>query len=151
MKRLKRKATTQRLRRAYPFLTHTRQALEAEEFLANREDTSAGGTSWERIGKLVDLSGKGSNGGASGTGKEKLLKQLIGRGQTLKSLLGYRYRFYEAFPPAVEKELLQPGPAYHGISQSFAPLFGIRLPKLPPGSFVKLTSISLLSSHRRAS
>ena len=32
---------------------------EAEEFLASREDTAAGGTSWERIAKLVDLSGKG--------------------------------------------------------------------------------------------
>ncbi len=30
---------------------------EAEEFLANREDTSAGWTSWDRIAKLVDLSG----------------------------------------------------------------------------------------------
>ena len=30
---------------------------DAEEFLANREDTSAGGTSWDRIAKLVDLSG----------------------------------------------------------------------------------------------
>ena len=44
---------------------------EAEEFLANREDTSSGGTSWERIGKLVDLSGKGAKGGAAGTGKER--------------------------------------------------------------------------------
>ncbi|MCJ1433606.1 hypothetical protein MMC27_002969 [Xylographa pallens] len=44
---------------------------EAEEFLANREDTSAGGTSWERIAKLVDLSGKGARGGANGTGKER--------------------------------------------------------------------------------
>ncbi|MDI1489020.1 MAG: Clathrin light chain [Ramalina farinacea] len=50
---------------------------EAEEFLANREDTSAGGTSWERIGKLVDLSGKGSKGGASGTGKEKFREMLL--------------------------------------------------------------------------
>ena len=50
---------------------------EAEEFLANREDTSAGGTSWERIAKLVDLSGKGSKGGASGTGKEKFREMLL--------------------------------------------------------------------------
>lgn len=50
---------------------------EAEDFLANREDTSAGGTSWERIGKLVDLSGKGSKGGASGTGKEKFREMLL--------------------------------------------------------------------------
>ncbi|KAI5796387.1 clathrin light chain [Peziza echinospora] len=31
---------------------------EAEEFLANRENTSVGGTTWERIAKLVDLSDK---------------------------------------------------------------------------------------------
>ncbi|KAI9736981.1 MAG: hypothetical protein M1834_000570 [Cirrosporium novae-zelandiae] len=56
-------------------VTQTRQ--EAEEFLANREDTSAGGTSWERIAKLVDLSGKGSKGGAHGTGKEKFRQLLL--------------------------------------------------------------------------
>lgn len=50
---------------------------EAEEFLASREDTSAGGTSWERIAKLVDLSGKGSKGGASGTGKERFRELLL--------------------------------------------------------------------------
>lgn len=51
---------------------------EAEEFLASREDTSSGGTSWERIAKLVDLSGKGAKGGASGTGKEKFREMLTG-------------------------------------------------------------------------
>jgi len=50
---------------------------EAEEYLANREDTSAGGTSWERIAKLVDLSGKGTRGGASGTGKERFRELLV--------------------------------------------------------------------------
>ncbi|RDW59773.1 clathrin light chain [Coleophoma crateriformis] len=50
---------------------------EAEEFLANREDTSAGGTSWERIAKLVDLSGKGAKGGASGGGKDKFREMLL--------------------------------------------------------------------------
>ncbi|KAF2834959.1 hypothetical protein M501DRAFT_999767 [Patellaria atrata CBS 101060] len=50
---------------------------EAEEFLENREDTSAGGTSWERIAKLVDLSGKGARGGASGTGKERFRELLV--------------------------------------------------------------------------
>ncbi|KAJ5772905.1 Clathrin light chain [Penicillium paradoxum] len=50
---------------------------EAEEFLAKREDTSAGGTSWERIAKLVDVSGKGSAGGASGSGKERFRELLI--------------------------------------------------------------------------
>jgi hypothetical protein len=51
---------------------------EAEEFLKNREDTSAGGTSWERIAKLVDLSGKGTKGGASGMGKERFRELLMG-------------------------------------------------------------------------
>lgn len=50
---------------------------DAEEFLAAREDTSAGGTSWERIAKLVDLSGKGARGGGSGTGKEKFRELLL--------------------------------------------------------------------------
>ena len=56
-------------------LSQTRR--DAEEFLEGREDTSAGGTSWERIAKLVDLSGKGARGGASGTGKEKFRELLI--------------------------------------------------------------------------
>ncbi|KAJ5129298.1 Clathrin light chain, partial [Penicillium bovifimosum] len=55
--------------------THAR--AEAEQFLANREDTSAGGTSWERIAKLVDVSGKGSAGGASGSGKERFREMLL--------------------------------------------------------------------------
>ncbi|RAL16115.1 clathrin light chain CLC1 [Aspergillus homomorphus CBS 101889] len=50
---------------------------EAEQFLANREDTSSGGTSWERIAKLVDVSGKGSKGGASGSGKERFRELLL--------------------------------------------------------------------------
>lgn len=50
---------------------------DAEQFLANREDTSAGGTSWERIAKLVDISGKGSRGGASGSGKERFRELLL--------------------------------------------------------------------------
>ena len=50
---------------------------EADDFLASREDTSAGGTSWERIAKLVDLSGKGAKGGANGTGKEKFREMLV--------------------------------------------------------------------------
>ena len=50
---------------------------DAEEFLNSREDTSSGGTSWERIAKLVDLSGKGVKGGASGTGKEKFRELLL--------------------------------------------------------------------------
>ncbi|KAG9243596.1 clathrin light chain [Calycina marina] len=50
---------------------------DAETFLANREDTSAGGTSWERIAKLVDISGKGAKGGANGSGKEKMRELLL--------------------------------------------------------------------------
>lgn len=50
---------------------------EADEFLEKREDTAAGGTSWERIAKLVDLSGKGAKGGAAGTGKERFRELLI--------------------------------------------------------------------------
>lgn len=50
---------------------------EADDFLARREDTSAGGTSWERIAKLVDLSGKGTRGGASGTEKQRFRELLL--------------------------------------------------------------------------
>ncbi|KAK5170261.1 Clathrin light chain [Saxophila tyrrhenica] len=50
---------------------------EAEEFLKNREDTTSGGTSWERIAKLVDLSGKGAGGGASGTAKARMREVLL--------------------------------------------------------------------------
>ncbi|MCJ1440091.1 MAG: hypothetical protein MMC23_000573 [Stictis urceolatum] len=49
---------------------------DAEEYLKNREDTSSGGTSWERIAKLVDLSGKGAKGGGSASGKEKFREML---------------------------------------------------------------------------
>ncbi|TKA72169.1 hypothetical protein B0A55_07878 [Friedmanniomyces simplex] len=51
---------------------------EAEEFLKGREDTTSGGTSWERIAKLVDLSGKGVGGGAAGTGKARMREMLVG-------------------------------------------------------------------------
>ena len=50
---------------------------EADEYLKNREDTTSGGTSWERIAKLVDLSGKGQGGGAQGTGKAKFREMLL--------------------------------------------------------------------------
>lgn len=50
---------------------------EAEEFLANRDDTVSGGTSWDRIAKLVDISGKGTKGGASGSGKERFRETLM--------------------------------------------------------------------------
>lgn len=50
---------------------------EAEEFLANQEDTVSGGTSWDRIAKLVDVSGKGVKGGAAGSGKERFRELLM--------------------------------------------------------------------------
>jgi len=50
---------------------------DAEEFLEQREDTASGGTSWERIAKLVDLSGKGGKGGASGSEKAKFRELLL--------------------------------------------------------------------------
>ncbi|KAF2453972.1 clathrin light chain [Lineolata rhizophorae] len=50
---------------------------EADEFLAAREDTAAGGTSWERIAKLVDLSGKGTKGGGSGSDKARFRELLL--------------------------------------------------------------------------
>ncbi|KAF2155766.1 hypothetical protein K461DRAFT_290764 [Myriangium duriaei CBS 260.36] len=50
---------------------------EADEFLKNREDTTSGGTSWDRIAKLVDLTGKGASGGAAGTGKAKFRELLV--------------------------------------------------------------------------
>ncbi|KAI1112605.1 clathrin light chain [Nemania sp. NC0429] len=49
---------------------------DEEQFLASRDDTTSGGTSWERIAKLVDVSGKGSRGGASGSGKERFRELL---------------------------------------------------------------------------
>lgn len=50
---------------------------EAEEFLAGREDTTSGGTSWERIAKLIDLSGKGAAGGGAGTSKGRMREVLV--------------------------------------------------------------------------
>ncbi|RMZ80995.1 hypothetical protein DV738_g2520, partial [Chaetothyriales sp. CBS 135597] len=52
-------------------------AKEADEFLAKREDTTAGGTSWERVAKLVDLSGKGQSGGGDGSSKKRMRELLI--------------------------------------------------------------------------
>ncbi|KAI1822840.1 clathrin light chain [Xylaria intraflava] len=50
---------------------------DEEQFLASRDDTTSGGTSWERIAKLVDVSGKGQKGGASGSGKERFRELLM--------------------------------------------------------------------------
>ena len=49
---------------------------DAEQFLASREDTVSGGTSWDRIAKLIDVSGKGARGGAAGSGKERFREML---------------------------------------------------------------------------
>ncbi|KAI5283947.1 hypothetical protein KEM54_001702 [Ascosphaera aggregata] len=54
-----------------------RTRKEAEEFLEKREDTAVGGTAWERIAKLVDVSGKGAKGGANGSGKERFRQILL--------------------------------------------------------------------------
>ena len=48
---------------------------DAEEFLAKRDDTTSGGTSWERIAKLVEVRG-GKTGGSS-EGKEKFRDLLV--------------------------------------------------------------------------
>ncbi|KAE8362330.1 clathrin light chain [Aspergillus caelatus] len=56
---------------------HAQTRADAEQFLANREDTSSGGTSWDRIAKLVDVSGKGAKGGANGSGKERFRQLLV--------------------------------------------------------------------------
>lgn len=52
-------------------------ADEAKEFLEKREDTTAGGTAWERIAKLVDLSGKGQQGGGDGSSKKRMREMLL--------------------------------------------------------------------------
>lgn len=51
---------------------------DAEKFLADREEAVSGGTSWDRIAKLVDVSGKGAQGGAAGSGKERFREMLTG-------------------------------------------------------------------------
>lgn len=50
---------------------------DAEQFLAAREDTTSGGTSWERVSKIVDVSGKGGKGGGAGSGKERFRELLM--------------------------------------------------------------------------
>lgn len=52
-------------------------AKEAEQFLNSRDDVTSGGTSWERIAKIVDVSGKGAKGGAAGSGKERFRELLM--------------------------------------------------------------------------
>ena len=55
----------------------TQTAKEAEDFLAKREDTTSGGTAWERIAKLSDLSGKGQAGGGAGSSKQKMRELML--------------------------------------------------------------------------
>ncbi|CAK7264115.1 Clathrin light chain [Sporothrix epigloea] len=50
---------------------------DAEAFLSSRDDVTSGGTSWERIAKIVDVSGKGAKGGAAGSGKERFRELLM--------------------------------------------------------------------------
>lgn len=45
---------------------------EAERFVKGREDTSTGGTSWERVARLVDLGKKGAEG------KERFRELVLG-------------------------------------------------------------------------
>ncbi|KAK5956774.1 Clathrin light chain [Knufia fluminis] len=56
----------------------TQTAKEAEEFLAKREDTTSGGTSWERIAKLADLTGKGHASAGAGSSKQKMREMMLG-------------------------------------------------------------------------
>lgn len=51
---------------------------DAEEFLANRQDTSAGGTAWSRIAGLVDTTGRDANSGGAGSNKAKFRELLQG-------------------------------------------------------------------------
>jgi len=53
-------------------LTQTKK--EADDFLTKREDTSSGGTSWQRIAKLVDVK-KGP--AAAAAGKERFRDMLL--------------------------------------------------------------------------
>ncbi len=52
-------------------------ARQAAEFIQKREDTTAGGTSWERIARLADLSGKGQGGGGEGSTKKRMREILL--------------------------------------------------------------------------
>ncbi|KHO00918.1 clathrin light chain [Metarhizium album ARSEF 1941] len=64
---------------------------DAEQFLANREDAVSGGTSWDRIAKLVDVSGKSAKGGATGSGKERFRELLTSLRKDEKAPAATRY------------------------------------------------------------
>ena len=54
----------------------TGNSREAEDFMASRENTVAGGTAWERIAKLVDLSDKAVRSGSDKTQFRAMLLSL---------------------------------------------------------------------------
>ena len=51
---------------------------DEKEYLEKKKDTTSGGTSWDRIADLVDLTGKGAKGGGPGSGKERFRELLVG-------------------------------------------------------------------------
>jgi hypothetical protein len=52
---------------------------EAQEFLDSRENTVAGGTAWERIAKLVDLSDKAVRSGRSDKTQFRAMLMSLGK------------------------------------------------------------------------
>ena len=63
---------------------------DAEKFLESREDTTAGGTSWERIAKLVDLKGpKGAQGTAVGKERFRDLLAVLVKDENAPGAKGY--------------------------------------------------------------
>lgn len=67
---------------------------EAQEFLDSRENMTSGGTAWERIAKLVDLTEKGARSGKSD--KSRFREMLL----SLKKDEKVRY-----FPPSLDVNL----------------------------------------------
>jgi hypothetical protein len=57
---------------------------EAQEFLDSRENTVAGGTAWQRIAKLVDLSEKGSRTGNSTKTQFRLMLMSLQKDEKVK-------------------------------------------------------------------
>lgn len=50
---------------AHRLIVPPMNSKEAQEFLDSRENMTSGGTAWERIAKLVDLTEKGARSGKS--------------------------------------------------------------------------------------